>query len=61
MLMLAGTVVGDGAVYTWGGGKYGQLGHGDANDQLVPKRVEALQDSVVTQVVCGAWHTMALS
>lgn len=33
-----------GAVYSFGYGLCGCLGHGDANDQLVPKRIEALSN-----------------
>ena len=33
---------GDGALFTWGGGEYGCLGHGeDLSNQLLPKKVEA--------------------
>lgn len=28
-----------GRVYTWGKGRYGRLGHGDSEDQLLPKLV----------------------
>lgn len=31
-----------GELYTWGKGRYGRLGHGDSDDQLKPKLVEAL-------------------
>jgi len=31
-----------GELYTWGQGESGQLGHGDEEDQLTPKRVEGL-------------------
>ena len=38
-----------GAVYTWGDGDLGQLGHGDTITQFVPKRVAALEQyKVVT-------------
>lgn len=32
-----------GAVWTWGNGANGRLGHGDTNDSLVPKRVRRLR------------------
>lgn len=39
-----------GALYTYGWSKYGQLGHGDFEDHLVPHKIEALSGSVVSQV-----------
>ena len=32
-----------GELYTWGKGRYGRLGHGDSDDQMRPKLVEALK------------------
>ena len=52
----------DGDVYTWGSGHCGQLGHHNLCDQVLPKRVEAFDDSrVVTQVACGADFTACLT
>lgn len=39
-----------GAMYTFGWSKYGQLGHGDEEDHLVPHRVEALREHTIRQV-----------
>ena len=39
-----------GALYTYGWSKYGQLGHGDLEDHLVPHKLEALGNSVISQV-----------
>lgn len=36
-------VTADGELYTWGKGRYGRLGHGDSDDQLRPKLVDALK------------------
>ena len=36
----AAAVANDGAIYTWGRGKDGRLGHGDESDQLVPKQID---------------------
>jgi alpha-tubulin suppressor-like RCC1 family protein len=48
----------DGDVLTWGWGLYGQLGHGNTYDQLVPKQVESLAN--VTDIAAGRCHSMAL-
>ena len=56
-----------GAVYTFGAGDRGQLGHGDAMDRHWPCCVERLsggrggQRVVIQQVAAGAAHTVALS
>ncbi len=43
-----------GELYTWGKGRYGRLGHGDSDDQLKPKLVEALLGYRVIDVACGS-------
>ncbi|KAL1326783.1 hypothetical protein AAHE18_13G253000 [Arachis hypogaea] len=50
-----------GAVYTTGWSKYGQLGHGDFEDCLVPCRIQALNKMFISQVSGGWRHTMALT
>ncbi|MBA0739277.1 hypothetical protein Gogos_012563 [Gossypium gossypioides] len=40
-----------GGLYTYGWSKYGQLGHGDFEDHLVPYKVEALADSSIKQAI----------
>jgi alpha-tubulin suppressor-like RCC1 family protein len=40
-----------GGLYTYGWSKYGQLGHGDFQDHLVPHKVEALKDSSISLVL----------
>ncbi|GMH78228.1 hypothetical protein TrST_g897 [Triparma strigata] len=50
----------DGAVYTWGGGEHGQLGHGDKVNKTVPTLITSL-DYAVTQITCGWSHSVALS
>lgn len=52
------TVSSSGSLYTYGWSKYGQLGHGDFEDHLVPHRLEALND--ISQISGGWRHTMAL-
>ena len=48
----------DGDVFTWGFGFFGQLGHGNTDDQLVPKRVGGLTN--VTDIAAGSTHSLAL-
>ncbi|KAH7671086.1 Regulator of chromosome condensation 1/beta-lactamase-inhibitor protein II [Dioscorea alata] len=55
------TVSSSGGLYTYGWSKYGQLGHGDFEDHLVPHQVEALQSSHVSQISGGWRHTMGLT
>ncbi|XP_022827451.1 probable E3 ubiquitin-protein ligase HERC2 [Spodoptera litura] len=49
-----------GRIYTWGKGRYGRLGHGDSEDQLVPKMVEALSSYRVIDVACGSGDAQTL-
>ncbi|KAM6303566.1 RCC1 domain-containing protein 1 [Podargus strigoides] len=48
-----------GELYTWGWGKYGQLGHGDDASSDRPRRVEylAAEGLRAEEVVCGPWTT----
>jgi alpha-tubulin suppressor-like RCC1 family protein len=48
----------DGDVLTWGGGYHGQLGHGDMDDQNVPKQVESFTN--VTDIAAGFFHSLAV-
>ncbi|GLH06927.1 Probable E3 ubiquitin-protein ligase HERC2 [Gryllus bimaculatus] len=47
-------------LYTWGKGRYGRLGHGDSEDQLRPKLVEALLGYQVVDVACGSGDAQTL-
>ena len=49
----------DGAVWSWGDGEDGTLGHGDEQMQLLPKKVEALAGQRVVAVLAGAYHSFA--
>ncbi|GFR93665.1 serine/threonine-protein kinase Nek8 [Elysia marginata] len=40
-------------VFTWGHGGYGELGHGDLKNRLIPEQVEALQGKSIATVCCG--------
>ncbi|CAE8647715.1 unnamed protein product, partial [Polarella glacialis] len=45
-----------GEVHTWGCGKDGQLGHGDAKDVHAPKPVRSLQSKLIRSVSCAEHH-----
>ncbi|KAH7575834.1 hypothetical protein JRO89_XS02G0229200 [Xanthoceras sorbifolium] len=47
-------------VYSWGKGKYGQLGHGDIDDRNSPSLIEALKDKEVKSIVCGTNFSAAI-
>ncbi|CAA6655823.1 unnamed protein product [Spirodela intermedia] len=49
-----------GQVYTWGKGRNGRLGLGDAEDRNSPACVEALKDRQVQCVACGSSFTAAI-
>lgn len=51
----------DGQVFTWGRGKYGQLGHGSVQNEFKPIQVKAVADQMIVQVICGGNHTMAVN
>lgn len=47
-----------GKLWTFGYGRYGQLGHGSYDDGSVPRTVLDLVGSKVSQVACGRGHTI---
>ena len=56
----------DGNLYTWGEGKYGQLGLGDTRDRYVPSliritREESNRVQSFADVSCGGRHCIAVS
>ncbi|KAK7247605.1 hypothetical protein RIF29_42491 [Crotalaria pallida] len=55
------SVSSSGGIYTHGWGKYGQLGHGDFEDNLVPRKIQALSNKFISQVSGGWRHSMALT
>lgn len=53
-----------GALYTWGEGLEGQLGHGAAPEVLklrIPRRIDALSSLVIGQVSAGVAHTVCVT
>ncbi|XP_075998044.1 putative E3 ubiquitin-protein ligase HERC3 [Genypterus blacodes] len=51
----------DGAVFTFGSGQYGQLGHNSFTDELHPRLVAELSEAKVTKIACGRYHTLVLT
>ena len=51
----------DGAVWSWGGGDWGKLGHGDEQQQLLPKKVEALAGQRVVALSAGGEHSLVIT
>ena len=51
----------DGAVWSWGYGGRGRLGHGDQQDQLLPKKIEAFVGQRVVAVSAGGAHSLILT
>ena len=51
----------DGAVWSWGYGGFGRLGHGDEHDQLLPKKIETFAGHRVIVVSAGEYHSFALT
>ncbi|KAL7877118.1 hypothetical protein SRHO_G00037610 [Serrasalmus rhombeus] len=49
-----------GTVFTFGSGRYGQLGHNSFRDEHRPRVVGELWGSMVSQITCGRHHTLAL-
>jgi RCC1 and BTB domain-containing protein len=54
-------IIEGGNLMTWGGGYFGQLGHGDETDRKAPKVVKGVQQAVAHQVACGTHHTLMLT
>ncbi|XP_004069771.1 RCC1 domain-containing protein 1 isoform X1 [Oryzias latipes] len=50
-----------GAVYTWGQGSHGQLGHGGLLPEEEPRTVEALWGMKMSSVSAGGWHSVCIS
>ena len=48
-------------VYSWGGGSYGKLGHGNTSSQNTPKLIEALKSHQCVKVVSGSNYTAILT
>ena len=51
----------DSAIWSWGYGGEGRLGHGDTQNQLLPKKIEALAGQRVLAVSAGQSHSIAIT
>lgn len=47
-------------LYSWGWNGCGQLGLGSEEDQYVPHGIDSLKGNEITQIGCGAGHSVAL-
>ncbi|XP_069019067.1 probable E3 ubiquitin-protein ligase HERC3 isoform X1 [Embiotoca jacksoni] len=50
-----------GAVFTFGSGRHGQLGHNSLRNELRPRLVAELWGSKVTEIACGRHHTLVMT
>ncbi|KFO34620.1 RCC1 domain-containing protein 1 [Fukomys damarensis] len=50
-----------GQVFSWGGGRHGQLGHGTLEAEPEPRLLEALQGLPMAQLAAGGWHSVCVS
>ncbi|OQR99860.1 regulator of chromosome condensation (RCC1) [Thraustotheca clavata] len=48
-------------VFAWGHGAYGQLGHRDTWDSLLPRAIDELKSEKITSISAGARHSLALT
>ena len=53
-------VLADGELWSFGWGLYGQLGHGDFANQLLPKKVMTFEGKYVQRITAGFSHSFAL-
>ena len=51
----------DDAVWSWGWGHFGQLGHGDEQNQLLSKKIEAFAGQRVLAVSAAHAHSLAIT
>ena len=49
------------SVYSFGNGKFGQLGLGNFEDSLQPSVIEGLKGKRIVSVSCGEHHSLAIS
>lgn len=50
-----------GAVYSWGAGLNGRLGHGDLIGSAFPEKIQALSHLVIIDIACGDAHSAVIT
>ena len=50
-----------GAIYSWGAGTYGRLGHGSEGDIHLPTAISTFKGKRMYMIACGFRHNLALS
>ena len=50
-----------GAVFSWGAGLNGRLGHGDLIGSAFPEQIKALSHLVIIDIACGDSHSAAIT
>ncbi|KAM9385950.1 putative E3 ubiquitin-protein ligase HERC3 isoform 4-T4 [Pholidichthys leucotaenia] len=50
-----------GAVFTFGSGQHGQLGHNSLRNELHPRLVAELWGAKVMKIACGRYHTLVMT
>lgn len=52
----------DGEVFSWGSGRFGQLGHGELTNSLdKPTAIEFFQGLRVKEIACGGFHSAVIT
>ena len=54
-------ITADGALWSWGHGDFGKLGHGDEQDQPLPKKIEALTGQRIVSISAGGASGVAVT
>lgn len=47
----------EGEAFSWGAGSFGQLGHGLPDDYYYPKKIDAFEGILCTEVAAGGYHS----
>jgi len=50
-----------GQLFSWGGNRHGQLGHGSSTSELLPRQVAMFESSKIKAIACGWFHTACIT